>query len=85
MKLPFHSHYGNTRKNQPQSLAETNIAMRQRLKATQEKSPEKLTHKQQLPRKKIILERKKIRQLLRSMLPMEEDQRQVKEEQNLFH
>ncbi|MES2458862.1 MAG: hypothetical protein V4594_25150 [Bacteroidota bacterium] len=58
--------------------------MRQRLKPTPKDTAEKLTHKQELPKKKIIPERKKIRQLLRSMLPMEEEQRQLKEEQNLF-
>ena len=40
---------------------------------------------QQLPKRKIVQERRKIRQLLRSMLPMEEEQRQIKEEQKLFH
>ncbi|WP_084286859.1 hypothetical protein [Pedobacter nyackensis] len=40
---------------------------------------------QRLPKKKIVQERKKIRQLLRSMLPMEDEQRQLQEEQKLYH
>ena len=58
--------------------------MRQRSKPIKEKAPDKPTYKLQLPKKRITPERQKIRQLLRSMLPMEEEQRQLKEEQNLF-
>lgn len=43
------------------------------------------TYIQQLPKRKAVKDRKKIRQLLRSMLPMEEEQRQIQEEQKLFH
>jgi len=39
----------------------------------------------QLPKKMIVKERKQVRQLLRSMLPMEDEQRQLQEEQKLFH
>ena len=45
----------------------------------------KPTYIQQLPKRKAIKDRKKIRQLLRSMLPMEEEQRQQEEEQNFYH
>jgi len=45
----------------------------------------KPTYIQQLPKRKAVKDRKKIRQLLRSMLPMEEEQRQIQEEQKLFH
>jgi hypothetical protein len=58
--------------------------MRQRSKPIKEKTSDKPTDKLQQPKKRVKPERKKIRQLLRSMLPMEEDQRQLKEEQNLF-
>lgn len=60
------------------------IAMRQKLKPTQETTGDKLTRKYLVQMKNIRPERQKIRQLLRSMLPMEEEQRQLKEEQNLF-
>ena len=58
--------------------------MKERTKADQSKTTFKPTDKEQLPKKKVIPERKKIKELLRSMLPMEEEQRQLKEEQNLF-
>lgn len=58
--------------------------MKERTKADQSETTFKLTDKAQLPKKKVIQERKKIKRLLRSMLPMEEDQRQLKEEQNLL-
>ena len=45
----------------------------------------KLSYIERLPKKKIVQERKKIRQLLRSMLPMGDEQRQFQEEQKLFH
>ncbi|WP_147425601.1 hypothetical protein [Mucilaginibacter gracilis] len=58
--------------------------MRQNVKLSKDTKPDKLAYKEVLPKKKAIPERKRIRQLLRSMLPMEEEQRQLKEEQNLF-
>ncbi|RKR81850.1 hypothetical protein BDD43_2011 [Mucilaginibacter gracilis] len=61
-----------------------NYAMRQNVKLSKDTKPDKLAYKEVLPKKKAIPERKRIRQLLRSMLPMEEEQRQLKEEQNLF-
>ncbi|WP_288880189.1 hypothetical protein [Pedobacter panaciterrae] len=59
--------------------------MRTALKLKAEDPAPKLDDTQQLPKRKVMLERKKVRQLLRSMLPMEEEQRQYKEEQNFYH
>ncbi|ETZ19238.1 hypothetical protein N824_10880 [Pedobacter sp. V48] len=59
--------------------------MRTLVKLKTEHSAPMSTYLRKLPRKKIVQERKKIRQLLRSMLPMEDEQRQVQEEQNIFH
>jgi len=58
--------------------------MRTSLKLKAEDSAPKRTYKQ-LPKRKVVQERKKDRQLLRSMLPMEEEQRQYQEEQNFYH
>ncbi len=58
--------------------------MRQKSKPAKEKTTEALSYKVQVPKKNATPERKKIRQLLRSLLPMEEYQREIKEEQNLF-
>ncbi len=59
--------------------------MRTTIKLKAEEVVPRPTYIQKLPKKKIVQERKKIRQLLRSMLPMEEEQRQIQEEQKLFH
>lgn len=59
--------------------------MRTASKLKAEDAAPKPTYTQQLPKKKVVPERKKIRQLLRSMLPMEEEQRQHQEEQNFYH
>jgi len=50
-----------------------------------EESVPKPSYIQKLPKKKILKERQKIRQLLRSMLTMGEDQRQHQEEQDFYH
>lgn len=59
--------------------------MKTALKLKQENAAPKPTYTQQLPKRKLIKERKKVKQLLRSMLPMEEEQRQFQEEQNFYH
>jgi len=59
--------------------------MKHRLKTTAENTADKLTHRQKLTRRKIVPARKKIRQLLRSLLPMEQEQRQYQEENNFYH
>lgn len=58
--------------------------MRQKMQKNQETSEQQPAYKLKLPRKKVIPERKKVRRILRAMVPMEEYQRQLKEEQNLF-
>ncbi|WP_136837201.1 hypothetical protein [Pedobacter frigoris] len=58
--------------------------MRLNVKLSKDTKPDKLAYKEVQLKKKIRPERQKIRQLLRSMLPMEEEQRQLKDEQNLF-
>ncbi|TKC04208.1 hypothetical protein FA047_16550 [Pedobacter frigoris] len=65
-------------------MAEIIIAMRLNVKLSKDTKPDKLAYKEVQLKKKIRPERQKIRQLLRSMLPMEEEQRQLKDEQNLF-
>jgi len=59
--------------------------MRTLVNLKKDDSDPKPTYIQQLPRRKAVKDRKKIRQLLRSMLPMEDEQRQIQEEQKLFH
>ncbi|TCD03131.1 hypothetical protein [Pedobacter psychroterrae] len=59
--------------------------MKTELKIKLENAISKPTYKQPLPKRKSVPERKKIRQLLRSMLPMEEEQRQYQEEQNFYY
>ena len=61
------------------------IAMRTIANLKKEDSVPKPTYIQKLPKKKIVQEWKKIRQLLRSMLPMQDEQRQLQEEQKLFN
>ncbi|ATP57610.1 hypothetical protein CPT03_14570 [Pedobacter ginsengisoli] len=59
--------------------------MREGSKPGREAAVYKLTYIQQVPKKKMISQRKKIRQLLRSMLPMGKEERQYQEERRLFH
>jgi hypothetical protein len=65
-------------------LAEIKNAMRQKPKPTTKAAEEKPTYKLQLPKRKRVSPRQMIRRLLRSMLPMGEEERQLKEEQSLF-
>lgn len=58
--------------------------MRQDIVNDQQESTETPAYKLKVPRRGVIPERKRIRRILRAMLPMEEYQRQLKEEQNLF-
>lgn len=58
--------------------------MRENIIHDQQAPSELPAYKLQLPRRKHIPERKKVRRLLRAMVSMEEYQRQLKEEQNLF-
>lgn len=71
-------------KNPISIFGKTKIAMRQEMQKNRETSEQQSAYKLKLPRKKSIPERKKVRRILRAMLPMEEYQRQLKEEQNLF-
>lgn len=59
--------------------------MRTALKLKTEKTAPKSAYTQKLPKGKVVQERKKVRQLLRSMLPMKEEQRQYQEEKNFYH
>ena len=59
--------------------------MKTALKLKTEIAVPKPAYTHQLPKRKVIQERKRVRQLLRSMLPMEEEQRQYQDEQNFYH
>ncbi len=83
--IPNRSQYGKLTENQLQPLANINHAMRTASKLKTQIEAPKPTYTQELPKRKVVKERKKVRQLLRSMLPMEEDQRQFQEEQNFYH
>jgi hypothetical protein len=76
---------GKLRKISPNLWQIQIIAMRTALKLKAEDSAPKSTYTHHLPKRKVVQERKKIRQLLRSMLPMEEEQREYQEEQNFYH
>jgi hypothetical protein len=58
--------------------------MKRNEKATKEIPVLQPSFTQQLAKRKVVPERKKIRQLLRSMLSMEDDERELQEEQK-FH
>ncbi len=58
--------------------------MRQEIQKNRETSEQQSAYKLKLSRRRTIPERKKVRRILRGMVPMEEYQRQLKEEQNLF-
>lgn len=66
------------------NFGKNKIAMKQNTIDDQQESSTAPAYKLKLPKRKTIPERKKVKRILRAMVPMEEYQRQLKEEQNLF-
>lgn len=58
--------------------------MKENIVKHQQGQSETLVYKIQLPKRKHIPERKNVRRILRAMVQMEDCQRQLKEEKNLF-